>query len=126
MTLIELVGEQGFRKLVSEFYRQIPSDDLLGPMYHPETLAEAERHLAGFLIYRFGGSDAYVQERGHPRLRMRHLPFSITVVERDRWVKLMDVALVRSEWPTEAVAAIQPFLHESATFLINRVDTPSP
>lgn len=120
LTVCPAVGEDGFRQLVAAFYRQIPTDDLLGPMYPQDDLQEAENRLAGFLIYRFGGPDTYLHQRGQPRLRMRHAPFTITQAARDRWVKLMDAALQQMRWPSEIVAIVQPFLHDSATFLINR------
>lgn len=120
LTVVNTVGEPELRRLVSLFYRQIPDDDLLGPMYPAEALAAAEQRLAGFLIFRFGGADTYIQERGHPRLRIRHAPFAITQAARDRWVTLMDNALQEVAWPPEVVAIVRPFLHDSATFLINR------
>ena len=125
-TVFDVVGESGLRSLVAAFYRQIPQDDLLGPMYPPDALGPAERRLADFLIYRFGGPDTYIRERGNPKLRMRHMPFAVTTAARDRWVKLMDKALEESHWPLEAVAIVRPFLHESATFLINRADGANP
>jgi hemoglobin len=120
VSVFDVVGEAGMRRLVAAFYKQIPADDVIGPMYPPHALAAAERHLADFLIYRFGGPETYLQERGHPKLRMRHMPFAITRAARDRWVSLMDTALEEAGWPVEAVAVVKPFLHESATFLINR------
>ncbi len=120
LSVFDVVGEAGMRSLVAAFYRQIPADDLIGPMYPPEALAEAERRLADFLIYRFGGPETYVQQRGHPRLRIRHAPFAITKAARDRWVNLMDAALLEVQWPADVVAIIKPFLHDSATFLVNR------
>ncbi len=119
-SVFDVVGEAGMRGLVAAFYRRIPADDLIGPMYPPAALAEAERRLADFLIYRFGGPDTYLQQRGHPRLRIRHAPFAITKAARDRWVNLMDAALLEVQWPADVVAIIKPFLHDSATFLINR------
>lgn len=119
-TVFELVGESGLRKLVASFYGQIPSDDLLGPMYPRTELPEAERRLGDFLIFRFGGPENYVQERGHPRLRIRHAPFAIDQAARDRWVALMDRALAECGWPPDVIAAVKTFLHDSATFLINR------
>ena len=89
-------------------------------MYPADALVDAERRLADFLIYRFGGPETYLQQRGHPRLRIRHAPFAITKAARDRWVSLMDAALLEVQWPDEVLAVVKPFLHESATFLINR------
>lgn len=87
------LGEEGVNRLVAAFYRRVREDDLIGPMYPPDDWAGAERRLADFLIFRLGGSDRYIQERGHPRLRMRHLPFAIGVAERDRWLALMKAAM---------------------------------
>ena len=120
-----LIGDQGFERLCAAFYRMIPTDDLLGPLYPPEDLAGAEHRLRSFLIFRFGGSDRYLHERGHPQLRMRHAPFSIPQNVRDRWVKLMDQAIVEAELPDEATKIVRPFLHEVATFLINRGSKPN-
>lgn len=120
LTVVNAVGEPELRRLVSLFYQQIPGDDLLGPMYPANELQAAEQRLAGFLVFRFGGSDAYIQERGHPRLRMRHAPFAINQAARDRWVTLMDNALEQVAWPPEVLAIVRPFLHHTATFLMNR------
>ena len=114
-----VIGEEGFRQLVAAFYRQVPTDELLGSMYPPQELPAAERRLRDFLIYRFGGPQRYLEERGHPRLRMRHAPFAIPSAARDRWVELMDRALQEVGLPPRVVAIMQPFLAETATFLIN-------
>lgn len=119
-SVFDAVGETGLRRVVSAFYRRVPNDDLLGPMYPPDDLTEAERRLGDFLIYRFGGPDTYIHERGNPQLRMRHIRFAITPAARDRWVSLMDAALDEVALPFEATAVVKPFLHEAATFLINR------
>ena len=83
------IGEEGFARLIHAFYRQIPGDDLLGPMYPHDDLAGAEERLRDFLIGRFGGPMRYVEQRGHPRLRMRHAPFPIDATARNRWMQLM-------------------------------------
>ncbi|MBC8113770.1 MAG: globin [Candidatus Saccharimonas sp.] len=119
-TVFDAVGEAGLRRLVSAFYRRVPGDDVLGPMYPADDLAEAERRLGDFLIYRFGGPDTYIRERGNPQLRMRHIQFAITSTARDRWVSLMDAALDEAALPFEVAAVMKPFLHEAATFLVNR------
>ena len=89
-------------------------------MYPAHELAEAERRLGDFLIYRFGGPDTYIRERGNPQLRMRHIQFAITPIARDRWGSLMDAALDEVALPFEVAAVVRAFLHEAATFLINR------
>ena len=119
-TVFDAVGEAGLRRVVSAFYRRVPGDDILGPMYPANELAESERRLGDFLIYRFGGPDTYIRERGNPQLRMRHIQFSITPAARDRWVLLMNAALDEVALPFEVAAVVKPFLHEAATFLINR------
>ncbi len=84
LQLYSVVGEEGFARLVAAFYRQIPKDDILGPMYPAADLEGAELRLRDYLIYRFGGPDRYIRDRGHPRLRARHFPFAITQAARDR------------------------------------------
>jgi hemoglobin len=114
------IGEEGFTRLVAAFYAQIPGDDILGPMYPKHDLPGAEKRLRDFLIFRFGGPQTYLQERGHPRLRARHAPFPVDQAARDRWVALMDRALEQAALPEEAVETLKPFFHHVATFLMNR------
>jgi hemoglobin len=117
-----LVGEDGLRRLVAAFYRQVPADDILGPMYPHADLAGAELRLADFLIYRFGGPQTYIAERGHPRLRMRHAPFAIGKVARDRWLQLMNRALDESLFPADVHGLLRDFFAATATFMLNRPD----
>jgi hemoglobin len=114
-----LIGEDGFTRLVGAFYRRVATDDILLPMYPKHDLAGAEDRLRGFLIQRFGGPDIYSQQRGHPRLRMRHGPFKIDRAGRDRWVELMEAALAEAELPAEAIPPLRKFFHDAATFMIN-------
>jgi hemoglobin len=114
-----LIGDEGFRRLVSAFYAQVPGDELLGPMYPPDDMAGAEERLRDFLIGRFGGPPTYMEKRGHPRLRMRHAPFRLDEAARDRWVQLMDRALDEVALPAEAEQVLRPFFHGTATFLRN-------
>ena len=116
----EVMGEEGFAKLVAAFYRRIPEDDLLGPMYPEDDLVAAESRLRGFLIYRFGIADRYIRERGHPRLRMRHAPFSIGKAERDRWLLLMSEAMRECEVPDSISTDLWKFLEHVADFMRNR------
>lgn len=114
------IGEDGFARLVRSFYAQVPDDEILGPMYAGRNLADAEARLRDFLVGRFGGPMRYVERRGHPRLRMRHAPFAIDQVARDRWMALMTRALDQAALPPEADAVLRPFLDATATFMINR------
>lgn len=113
------VGEEGFERLLAAFYRQVPGDDLLGPLYPAHDLAGAERRLRDFLVYRFGGPQRYIEQRGHPRLRMRHQRFRIGVEVRDRWMKLMENALREARWDPDAERLLRSFFESTATFLIN-------
>jgi hemoglobin len=115
-----LIGEEGFRRLVGAFYRQVPGDDILGAMYPPHDLAGAEMRLREFLVFRFGGPRRYIEQRGHPRLRMRHVPFPIGQAARDRWMKLMNAALAEAALPDEADAILREFFESTATFMMNR------
>lgn len=115
-----VIGEDGFRKLVAAFYRRVPADDILGPMYPADDLAGAEERLVGFLIFRFGGPARYIEERGHPRLRMRHAPFAIGQAARDRWMQLMTSALEEAGLPADAEAILRPFFDSVSSFMINR------
>jgi hemoglobin len=115
-----LIGEAGLTRLVAAFYRRVPQDDILGPMYPAHDLEGSEQRLRDFLIYRFGGPPRYIEERGHPRLRGRHAPFAVNPAARDRWMQLMTAALEESAFPAEADQFIRSFLGDIATFLINR------
>jgi hemoglobin len=114
------IGEEGFRRLVAAFYRQVPADEILSALYPAADLAGAEERLRDFLVGRFGGPPRYVERRGHPRLRMRHLPFAISAEARDRWVRLMTRALDEVRLPPPADAILRRFFGEVATMMINR------
>ena len=117
------IGEDGFARLVSAFYRQVPADDILGPMYPADDLPGAEERLRDFLVGRFGGPQRYMEQRGHPRLRMRHMPFKLDQHARDRWVQLMDRALDDAGLPKESAQVLRAFFHHMATFLMNTPTT---
>jgi hemoglobin len=96
-TLYERVGgESFFVDLVDRFYLGVAGDPLLRPLY-PDDLAESSRHLALFLMQYWGGPSTYGEERGHPRLRMRHAPFVVGPAERDAWLRHMLAALLELE-----------------------------
>jgi hemoglobin len=118
--IFAVIGEDGFRRLVAAFYRQIPSDEVLGPLYQAQDLAGAERRLRDFLMFRFGGPSTYLETRGHPRLRIRHAPFAIGSAARDRWVQVMGKALDEANLPEEVHRTLKGFFANTATFLMNR------
>jgi hemoglobin len=115
-----VIGEEGFNRLVAAFYRRVTTDSILGPMYPPDDMVGAEQRLRDFLIYRFGGPQRYIEQRGHPRLRMRHMPFVIDQSARDRWIELMEQALAEVPLPAGAVLTLRAFFHHTATFMMNR------
>jgi len=118
--IFSLVGEEGFTRLVAAFYRQVYDDDILGPMYPKNDRENAEQRLRDFLIYRFGGPQRYIEQRGHPRLRARHNPFHINQSARDRWMQLMNKAFVDAALPVEAEQELKTFLEQMSTFMINQ------
>jgi hemoglobin len=85
-------GEAFFAQLVDAFYAVVETDKTLRPMY-PDDLTDARRHLTLFLMQYWGGPRTYQDERGHPRLRMRHAPFRVTMTARDAWLRAMGSAL---------------------------------
>ena len=113
------VGEAPFYKLVDEFYLRVAADPLLRPMY-PEDLTLPKKHLAQFLVQRTGGPTTYSDERGHPRMRGRHMPFKIGQAERDAWMKHMTAALDQVPELAENRQALWDFFDNFATFMINQ------
>jgi hemoglobin len=115
-------GRPFFVDLVDGFYAGVSTDPLLRPLY-PEDLTDSRRHLAGFLTQYWGGPSTYSDERGHPRLRMRHAPFAIGEAERDAWLRHMlgslDAVAATRDTPVDAVARIRAYLTDVADFLVN-------
>jgi len=116
----DAIGEDGFHRLVAAFYRQVPGDDVLGPMYPPGELEAAEARLRDFLVGRFGGPSRYIEQRGHPRLRMRHMPFAIDARARSRWMQLMARALDDAALPRDADQVLRAFFESVSEMMINR------
>ena len=122
-TLYQILGEEGFDRLTRAFYDQVPNDDLLGPMYPADQIEAARIRLRDFLVGRFGGPQRYIEQRGHPRLRMRHMPFAIDVRARNRWMQLMANAVVEARIPAAAAGPLLQYFDQTATFMINRAST---
>jgi hemoglobin len=89
----DIGGRATFEKLVREFYVGVAADPVLRPMYPEEDLEGAIQRLTGFLEQYWGGPGTYSEQRGHPRLRMRHLPFKVNPDARDRWLLHMRAAV---------------------------------
>jgi hemoglobin len=118
--VMELCGEDGIRRMVSAFYRRVREDDLIGPMYPDGDWEGSEERLAEFLLFRLGASQRYLEMRGHPRLRMRHIGFRIGIPERDRWLELMGGAMDETGVPQEAREFLDPFFAQVADFMRNQ------
>ncbi len=117
------VGEAGFTAMVKAFYKRVPEDDILGPMYPKDDMEGSEERLRDFLLMRIGGKTDYIEKRGHPRLRMRHAPFQINFRARDRWMKLMDEAMDEAGIDEEPKRELHKFFFEVADFLRNVPET---
>lgn len=110
-------GEPFFTTLVAGFYRRVPADPVLGPMYPADDLPNAERRLRLFLMQYWGGPRTYGEERGHPRLRMRHAPFPVDPAARDHWLELMGQSLAECGMDLDDVAR-----QELWTYLVSAAD----
>lgn len=112
-------GDRPIYALVDEFYRGVETDPILRPMY-PDDLAKAKEHLALFLVQRLGGPATYSENRGHPRLRMRHAPFIIGEPERDAWLRHMAAAVEAIPELRDHREQLHRYFADSADFLINK------
>jgi hemoglobin len=122
-SFFELVGgEPTFRKLVDEFYAGVATDPVLRPLYPEQDLGPAADRLRLFLIQYWGGPNTYSQERGHPRLRLRHAPFRVGLRERDAWLLHMRRAVDAIELEPTAEAELWTYLERAAHFMINTFD----
>ncbi|MGH9088333.1 MAG: globin [Acidimicrobiales bacterium] len=118
-TMYERVGgEEFFRQLIDRFYDGIAADPVLRPLY-PDDLGPSKDHLRMFLEQYWGGPTTYGDERGHPRLRMRHAPFVITIVERDAWLRHMLGAVGAAGMDPADEAEMRSYFEMAATQLVN-------
>ncbi|MFP5343679.1 MAG: globin [Candidatus Limnocylindria bacterium] len=123
--LFERVGGMPFfEALVAGFYRRVATDPILRPLYPEADLAPAQRRLTLFLAQYWGGPRTYEAERGHPRLRMRHMPFHIDPAGRDRWLLHMRAALAEvsaeTPLPLDAALELDRYLEMAAEAMRNR------
>ena len=115
-------GHETFRQLVHEFYKGVATDPPLRDMYPEADLGPAEDRLRLFLEQYWGGPKTYQEQRGHPRLRMRHLEFTVTPAQRDRWVHHMMNAVDTLTLEAADNAALRDYLVRAAAFMINAPD----
>jgi hemoglobin len=112
-------GRPTFEKLVRAFYDGVRTDDVLWPMYPSEDLEGAIQRLTGFLEQYWGGPGTYSEERGHPRLRMRHMPFAVNPLARDRWLLHMRAAVDGLELSPLDDATLWAYLERAAHAMVN-------
>lgn len=112
-------GEETFRKIVGRFYEEVANDEVLRPIYPEEDLGPAEERLRLFLMQYWGGPHTYSDQRGHPRLRMRHAPFSIGPIERDAWLRCMRIAVDEAGLEEPYRQRLWSYLEMAANSLMN-------
>jgi hemoglobin len=118
----EVGGAETFRSLVSRFYQLVREDEILRPLYPDDELDAAEERLRMFLEQYWGGPRTYSDQRGHPRLRMRHAPFRIGFIERDAWLRCMHIAVADIDAETLDDAhrkALLDYLEMAAQSMVN-------
>ena len=118
----QIGGRPTFEKLVRGFYEGVQTDEVLWPMYPEADLEGAIQRLTGFLEQYWGGPGTYSEERGHPRLRMRHLPFKVNPDARDRWLKHMRTAQDALELSPLQDATLWSYLERAAHSMVNTFD----
>jgi hemoglobin len=115
-------GEETFRRLVHRFYKGVAEDPVLRPLYPEADLGPAEERLRLFLIQYWGGPHTYSDRRGHPRLRMRHVPFRIGQREKEVWLRHMRDALDELVLPEQLETMLWDYLTMAAATLVNSED----
>jgi hemoglobin len=115
-------GHETFRKLVHEFYRGVAGDPALRALYPEADLGPAEERLRMFLEQYWGGPGTYSEQRGHPRLRMRHHPFKVTPAQRDRWLQHMMAAVDTLDLAPANDLLLRDYLERAAHSLVNTLE----
>ncbi len=118
----QMGGHETFAALVHEFYRGVAADAKLRALYPEEDLSGAEERLRMFLEQYWGGPTTYSEQRGHPRLRMRHMPFRVTPAQRDRWLEHMMAAVDAVGLPETQDAVLRDYLTRAAYSMVNTLE----
>ena len=118
----QIGGEKFFADLVSQFYAVVATDPILRPMYPETDMKGAARRLQMFLEQYWGGPTTYQENRGHPRLRMRHAEFHINLAAHDAWLKAMRTAVDGVEIKPELKAQLWSYLEMAAAAMVNQPD----
>ncbi|WP_330175796.1 globin [Streptomyces sp. NBC_01498] len=112
-------GEETFRRLVHRFYQGVADDPLLRPMYPEEDLGPAEERFRLFLTQYWGGPRTYSDNRGHPRLRMRHAPFKVDQAAHDAWLRHMRAAIDELGLPEQYETQLWDYMTYAAASMVN-------
>ena len=115
----DIGGFETFRRIVAKFYQGVAEDEVLRPLYPEEDLGPAEERLLLFLTQYWGGPHTYSEQRGHPRLRMRHAPFAIGPIERDAWLRCMRIAVDEAGLSDDHRRQLWGYLEMAANSLMN-------
>ncbi len=115
----EIGGMPTIRKIVDRFYKGIATDELIRPMYPEEDLGPAAERLTLFLAQYWGGPTTYSDNRGHPRLRMRHAPFAVSPAAKDRWLHHFRAGLDAANLTPEQDATFWAYAEHAAQFMVN-------
>ena len=115
----EIGGAETMRRIVAKFYEGVAGDEALRPMYPEEDLGPAEERLRMFLTQYWGGPTTYSEQRGHPRLRMRHAPFVVDERARDRWLAHFRAALDSVQLPPDQDQQFWAYVTHAANFMVN-------
>lgn len=118
----EIGGFETFRTIVSTFYAGVAEDEVLRPLYPEEDLGPAEERFLLFLVQYWGGPTTYSEQRGHPRLRMRHAPFAVNPEARDRWLHHFRAGLDAADLTPEQDTRFWEYVTHAAQFMVNTFD----
>ena len=118
-------GSAAFTQLVAVFYEGVADDEVLRPLYPEQDLEPAADRLRMFLEQYWGGPTTYSDQRGHPRLRMRHAPYRVDAIARDQWLLHMRTAVDSLDLPDDIEAELWDYLHMAAHSLVNTMDEPA-
>ena len=118
----EVGGAPTFTRLIEHFYAGVRADPVIAPLYPQDDWEGAEARLRSFLEQYWGGPTTYSQQRGHPRLRMRHHPFKVTPAQRDRWLRHMMAAVDTLDLPPANDLLLRDYLERAAHSMVNSLE----
>lgn len=118
----EIGGEETITRIVARFYAGVATDPVLRPMYPEEDLGPAEERFRLFLVQYWGGPTTYSEQRGHPRLRMRHAPYPVDATARDHWLTHFRAALDEVALPPEQDQQFWDYVTHAAQFMVNTME----